>query len=74
MGGPMSDYRLAKIFHREHEAYASQYWGRGVEREPPSRVPLKARRVLEHDGLGLGRLLCAVTRVGVSLNGCEATE
>lgn len=71
----MSDYRLAKIFHREREAHASRYWGRGgVERERASRVPLKARRVLEYDGLGLGRLLCAVTRVGVSLDGCEAME
>lgn len=28
MRGPMLNYRLGKMTHREYEAEASQYWGR----------------------------------------------
>ena len=33
MSGPMTNYELGKIMHREYEAEASRYWGQEVTSE-----------------------------------------
>ena len=33
MNGPMTNYELGKIMHREYEAEASRYWGQDMTSE-----------------------------------------
>lgn len=72
MGGPLSNYRLGKIVHREYEAGASRYWGQDIGRGGESGLVEKAALVLGWSGEGLQRLWCSVTQLGVSPEGCQA--
>lgn len=71
MGGPMSDYRLGKIRHREYEAQASQYWGHNLARREQSSLAEEVTLVLGWSGEGLHRLRCSATRIGVPVRGCR---
>lgn len=71
MGGPMSDYRLGEIIHREYEAQASQYWGQGLGQKEGSNLRERVGLVLRWGGEGLRRLRCSATWLGVSTHGCE---
>lgn len=72
MGGPMSDYRLGKIFHREFEAQVSCYWG--IDLRPQSGSPVTERiGFLLGRGRGsLRRLWCSTAALGLSPGGCQA--
>lgn len=72
MGGPMSDYRLGRIFHREYEAEVICYWGRDLEREKGPSLVRPFKRLLGWAGDGLHRVWCSATRVGLSPDGCQA--
>ncbi len=72
MGGPMSDYRLGKIMHREYEAEASQYWGQGLGQTEGSNLAERVDLVLSWSGEGLRRLRCSATWLGVWAHGCES--
>lgn len=72
MGGPMSDYRLGRIFHREYETQVSCYWGRELGPEKGFSLAKQAKELLDRAGDGLRRVRCSVTRVGLSSDRCEA--
>lgn len=72
MGGPMSDYRLGKMMHREYEAQASRYWGQGFSQKEQSSLEERVGLILSRSHKGLRRLLCSVTWLGVSAHRCES--
>jgi hypothetical protein len=73
MGGPMSDYRLGRIFHREYEAEVSCYWGRNLGRQKGPGLGKRLQRFLGRIGVGLDRVSCAAIGKGLELSpdGCE---
>jgi hypothetical protein len=74
MGGPMSDYRLGRIFHREYEAEVSCYWGRDLAHEERLSLIKRAKRLLGRADHWLHRVRCATARVGLSPDGCQAVR
>jgi|GEM_PF-5369616 len=70
MGGPMSDYRLGKIFHREYEAEVSCYWGQDLGRERRASVSDNVSSLLARSGEAFHRARCATTRLGLSPGRC----
>jgi hypothetical protein len=33
MSGPITNFELGKMQHREYEAWASKYWGQGIAKD-----------------------------------------
>jgi hypothetical protein len=55
MNGPITNFELGKMHHREYEARASKYWGQGVTNDD--------KRTLSKDH----KLAWALIRAGLSI-------
>jgi hypothetical protein len=74
MSGPITNYKLGKMTHREYEAKASEYWRQHLAGEDESIPAKRSGRLLERSASGLHRVWCATARVGLSPAGCQAIE
>jgi len=70
MSGPIINYRLGKMTHREYEAEASRHWGQDRRREDEPGSAQRFEVVLRRSANGLHRVWCATERVGLSPAGC----
>ena len=57
MNGPITNFELGKMQHREYEAQASNYWGQRVIKEDKPTFSKGRRVALVLSGLGLAALL-----------------
>lgn len=70
MSGPMTNYKLGKMTHREYEAEASKYWGQDLAREEEPGPARPFDHLLSRSANGLRRVWCSTARVGLSPAGC----
>jgi hypothetical protein len=59
MSGPITNYELGKMQHREYEAEASRYWGQGVSHGKQKSFSRKHKLVLALSSTILAILLIA---------------
>jgi len=71
MSGPMINYRLGKMTHREYEAEASKFWLQDRAREEELVPAKRSGRLLERSAGALHRVWCATARVGLSPASCQ---
>jgi hypothetical protein len=71
MSGPMINYRLGKMTHREYEAEASRRRSQDRPREDETRSAHRFKIGLKRSASGLRRVWCATGRVGLSPAGCQ---
>ena len=57
MNGPITNYELGKIMHREYEAEASRYWGQDVTSEEKPALTKVYKLALALTGVILTMLL-----------------
>ncbi len=57
MSGPITNYELGKMLHREYEAEASWYWGQDATREDKPSLSKKYKLALALSGVTLTALL-----------------
>ena len=74
VSGPMINYRLGKMTHREYEAEASKYWRQDVARQEMPILAKRSRRSPERSASALHRVWCATAQVGLSPAGCQTVE
>ena len=49
--GPITNYELGKMLHREYEAEASRYWGQDVTRDDKPSMSKKYKLALALSGV-----------------------
>jgi hypothetical protein len=59
MSGPLTDYQLGKIRHRELEAEVKPYWGKRVVRNDNPHLSSRQKLTLALSGATLTALLMA---------------
>ena len=57
MNGPITNFELGKMQHREYETEASRYWGQGSSHSERSSLTLKHKLILTLSGTILTILL-----------------
>ena len=55
--GPITNYELGKMMHREYEAEASRYWGQDTTREYKPRLSKKYKLALALSGVTVTTVL-----------------
>lgn len=57
MSGPITNFELGKMLHREYEAEASQFWGQDLGRDDEPSLAKKYKLALALSGATLTILL-----------------
>lgn len=74
MGGPISDYRLGKIFHSEYEAQVSCFWAKNLGAQRGSSVIESIEFLLGRGRGSLRGAWCSIAGLGISVTGCQAGQ
>jgi hypothetical protein len=59
MSGPITNYELGKMLHREYQAEASRYWGQNTTANEKLRLSSTHKLILAISGATLSILLIA---------------
>ena len=57
MSGPITNFELGKMQHREYEAQASKFWGQNVTKDGKPALTKGLKLALALNGAGLATLL-----------------